>query len=71
MEAQDGCYLPKIIFAFRDPLKPAKKPPSLTSNMSKHVKFHFGGIFFIGGDPAGWWVCWNVEGPGQSRRLHP
>ena len=39
-----------------------KKPPLLTSNMSKHVKFHFCGIFFIGGYQLGEWVCWNVEG---------
>ena len=39
-----------------------KSPLLLTSNMSKHVKFHFCGIFFIGGYQLGEWVCWNVEG---------
>ena len=40
-----------------------KSPLLLTSNMSKHVKFHFCGIFFIGCDLR--WVgaleCWRAS----------
>ena len=42
--------------------KSSTPSPAPTSNMSKHVKFHFCGIFFIGGYQLGEWVCWNVEG---------